>query len=129
MKGNPCEDVTIAMIVDAQAPTVVGRELNRIDDGRDRAVERRRARVNVDLHETATLFAAAIVMGMAMIRGAGRCFVVIVAVVGVRMKMPAADHRQQLRLVAARRRFDMLMMPAATDERVQEQREGGEVGD
>lgn len=65
-----------------------------------------------------------------MIRGAGRFFVMIVtvAVVGVRMEMPAANHRQQLRLVTARRRLDMLMMPAATDERVQEQRDGGDGG-
>ncbi len=65
-----------------------------------------------------------------MIRGAGRCFAVIltVAVVGVRMEMPAADHRQQLRLVAARRRRDMLMMPAAANGRVQEQRGGGDGG-
>jgi hypothetical protein len=66
---------------------------------------------------------------MAMIGGACRFFVVIVVVIGVRMEMPAADDRQQLRLVAACRRFDMLMMPTAADERVHEQRGGGEVGD
>ena len=64
-----------------------------------------------------------------MVGGAGRCFVVIVAVVGVRMKMAAADDRQELRLVAARRRLDMPVMPAAADERVHEQRGGGEGGD
>ena len=95
MKGNPFENVAIAMIVGAKAPTVVSRELNRVSNGRDRSVERRRARRNVDLHETATLFAAAIVIGMAVIRGAGRCFAVIVmvAVAGVRMNMAAADYR------------------------------------
>lgn len=50
-------------------------------------------------------------------------------VVDVRVEMPAADYRQDLRLVAARRSFDMLMMPATADERVHEQRGGGEVGD
>jgi len=44
------------------------------------------------------------------------------------MKMPAADDRQQLRLIAARRRLDMLMMPATADERVHEQRGGGNGG-
>ena len=53
----------------------------------------------------------------------------VVAVIGVRMEMPAADDRQDLRLVAACRGFEMLMMPATTDERVYEQRNGGEVGD
>lgn len=66
-----------------------------------------------------------------MIRGAGRfvAVIVVVVVVGVRMKMSAADDRQQLRLVAACRGFEMLMMPATTDERVHEQRGGGEGGD
>lgn len=66
---------------------------------------------------------------MAMIGGAGRCFAVSVAVVGVRMKMPAADDRQDLRFVTARRRLNMLMMPAAADQRVHQQRSGGEGGD
>ena len=64
---------------------------------------------------------------MAMIGGRGRLMLVVVIV--VRVKMPAADDRQDLRLVAACRGFEMLMMPATTDERVHEQRGGGEVGD
>lgn len=64
---------------------------------------------------------------MAMVGGRGRLMVVVVIV--VRMEMPAADDRQDLGLVAARRGFEMLMMPATTDERVHEQRGGGEVGD
>ena len=64
---------------------------------------------------------------MAMVGGRAR--LMVMAVIGVRMEMPAADDRQQLRLVAASRRLDMLMMPAAADERMHEQRGGGEVGD
>ena len=64
-----------------------------------------------------------------MVGGTGRRFVVIVAAVGVRMKMAAADDRQELRLVVARRRLNMPVMPAAADERVHEQRDGGEGGD
>lgn len=62
-----------------------------------------------------------------MVGGAGRF--VAMAVVGVRMKMSSADDRQDLRLVAARRCLNMLMMPAAADQRVHEQRGGGEGGD
>ncbi len=64
-----------------------------------------------------------------MVGGAGRFVAVAVAVIGVRMEMPAADDRQDLRFVAARRRLDMPVMPAATDERVHQQRGGGEGGD
>jgi hypothetical protein len=130
MKGDPFENVAIAMIVGAKAPTVVGSELNRIDDRHDRTVEERQSERGVDLDELACLFAAAIFIGMAMIGGTGRFLVVVViaAVVGVRMKMAAAHDRQELRLVAARHGFDMLMMPATADERVHQQRGGGEVG-
>jgi hypothetical protein len=115
MKGDPFENVAIAMSVGAKTPTVVGSELHRIDDRHGRTVEERQRNRGVDFHELARFFAAAVVIGMAMIGGAGRFFVVIVAVIGMRMEMPAADYRQQLRLVAARRRLDMLMMPTATD--------------
>jgi hypothetical protein len=129
MKGDPFENVAIAMIVGAKTPTVVGSELHRVDDRHGRTIEERRSDRGIDFDEVARFFAAAVVIGMAMIGGACRFFVVIVAVIGVRMEMPAADDRQQLRLVAARRRLDMPVMPAAADERVHQQRGGGEVGD
>jgi hypothetical protein len=128
MKGNPFENMAIAMIVGAKTPTVMGSGLNCVDDGHDRSVEERQSNRRVDLHELARLFAAAVVARVAMIRGACRYFVVLVAVVGVRMAVSAAHHWQNLRLVAACCSFDMLMMPAATDERVHEQRGGGEGG-
>jgi hypothetical protein len=39
MKGNPFENVAIAMIVGAKTPTVVRSDLNRVDDRHDRTVE------------------------------------------------------------------------------------------
>ena len=41
MKGNPFENVAIAMIVGAKAPTVMGSGLNRVDDRHGRTVEER----------------------------------------------------------------------------------------
>lgn len=61
MKGNPFENVAVAMIVGAKTPTVIGSELNRVDDRHDWTVEERRSDRGVDFHELATLFAAAVV--------------------------------------------------------------------
>ena len=61
MKGNPFENVAIAMSVGAKAPTVVGSELHRIDDRHGRTVEERRSDRGVDFDELARLFAAAVV--------------------------------------------------------------------
>lgn len=61
MKGNPFENVTIAMIVGAKAPTIIGNELNRVDDRHDRTVEERRSDRGVDFDELARFFAAAVV--------------------------------------------------------------------
>lgn len=61
MKGNPFENVAIAMIVGAKAPTVVRSELNRVDDRDGWTVEERRSDRGVDLDELARFFAAAVV--------------------------------------------------------------------
>lgn len=64
-----------------------------------------------------------------MIGGRFGAMIVVVAMIAMRMDVTAADDRQELRFVAARSQFDMLMMPAATDQRVHQQREGGDGGD
>ena len=61
MKGNPFENVAIAMIVGAKAPTVMSSRLNRIDDRNCRTVEERQSGRGVDFDELARLFAAAVV--------------------------------------------------------------------
>ena len=99
------------------------------DDRHDGTVEGRRAARSVDLHELARLFAAAFVAGVAMIGRRLAAMIVVVVMSAMRMDVTAADDRQELRFVAARSQFDMLMMPAATDQRVHQQREGGDGGD
>ena len=99
------------------------------DDRHDGAVAWRRAARGINLHELARLFAAAVVAGMAMIGGRFRAMIVVVIMTAMRMDVTAADDRQELRFIAARSQFDMLMMPAATDQRVHQQREGGDGGD
>ena len=61
MKGNPFENVAIAMIVGTKAPTVIGNELNRVDDRHDRTVEERQRDRGVDFDELARFFAATVV--------------------------------------------------------------------
>ena len=61
MKGNPFENVAIAMIVGAKTPTAMGSELNRIDDRNCRTVEERRSDRGVDFDELARFFAATVV--------------------------------------------------------------------
>jgi hypothetical protein len=88
------------------------------DDRDDRAVEGRRAAGSIDLHELARLFAASVVAGVAMIGGRFGAMSVIVVMLAMRMDVPTANDGQELRFVAAWRQFDVLMMPAATDQRV-----------
>lgn len=66
---------------------------------------------------------------MAMIGRRLGAMIVVVSMIAVRMDMPAADDWQELRFVTACRQFDVLMMPAATDQRVHQQREAGDGGD
>lgn len=129
MKGDPFENVAAAMVVGAEAPAVVGGGRHCVDDRDGRTVEERRSGRRIDLHELAGRFAAAIVAGVMVVGGSGRFVIVFVLVMGVRMEMPAADHRKNLRLVAGRRGRDVLMMPAAADQCVQQQRDGGKSGD
>ena len=127
MKGDPFKNVAAAMIVGAEAPAVVSGGWRRVDNRNVWAIKERRAARCIDLHELAWLCAAAVIVGVAMV--GGRFGATIVVVVAMRMDVPAADDWQELRLVAPRSQFDMLMMPAATDQRVHQQRECGEGGD
>lgn len=104
---------TIARIVAALAE----RQRHKgFDDCREGAVEGRRTARCVDLYELARFFAATVVAGVTMV--VGRFGAMVVTMIAVRMDMPAADDRQELRFVAACSQFDMLMVPAATDQRV-----------
>lgn len=53
-----------------------------------------------------------------MIGGRFGAMSVIVVMLAMRMDVPTANDGQELRFVAAWRQFDVLMMPAATDQRV-----------
>jgi len=100
-----------------------------LDDRHDGTVEGRRAARCINLHELARFFAAAVVVGVAMISGRFGAMSVIVVMIAMRMDVPTAHDGQELRFVATCRQFNVLMMPAATDQRVHQQREGGDGGD
>jgi hypothetical protein len=128
MKGNPFEQVAAAVVAGAETPVRVSSRRN-CGDKRDRqTVDERRGGRRVGLHELAVRFAAAIVAGMAVIGRGSRFVLVSMLMASGRMKVPAANHGQNLRFVATRGGLDMLMMPAATDQPVHEQREGGKAG-
>src|SRR5690606_31955641 len=94
-----------------------------------RTVEERGWGRRVDPHELACLFAAAVVFRMAVIGWRGRFVSVTMLMTSVRVEMPAADDRENLRLAVRRRRGDMPVMPATADQRMHQQRSGGDGGD
>lgn len=129
MEGDALKNVTAAAIAVDEATCTHNR---RLDDSRRRgehgAIEQQETRSGVALHELARLFAAAVV-GVTMLGLRRRRIVIVVMTMPVmRMGMPAANDRQDLRFACPDLRGDVLMMPAATDRCVEQQRTGGEGG-
>ena len=129
MKGNPFENVAAPMVVRAETPAALNGEWHGIDNRNARTVEKRRSARRVGLHELTSPLAAAVVARVMVIGRGGWFVLVFVLVMGVLMKMSAANDWQNPRLVARRSRGDVLMMPTAADHRMQQQRDGGEGGD
>lgn len=126
MEGHALKNVAAAAIAISEAACTRNRRIDRRRRGEHGAIEQRKAGAGVALHELARLFAAAVVGVTVLVLRRRR--VVIVTMPVMRMGMPAANDRQDLSFACLDLRGDVLVMPAATDRCVKQQRTGGEGG-
>lgn len=128
MEGDALKNVTAAAIAVGKAACTHNRRLDSRRHGEHGAIKQRETRSGVALHKLARLFAATIV-GVTMLGlRRRRIVIVVVTMPAMRMDMPAANDRQDLRFARLDLRGDVLMMPTATDRCVEQQRTGGEGG-